>query len=195
MNVTELLVDLQARQNKATTRAGELRDQIAHLTAALAEAEAHLAELATTRKVIAELAPTGDESEPPESATAYQAILNAFNTHPDQAFRVRELYELLGMPTDVPAMNVTRSRLGLLTRQGFLTQPGRGLYQRRTQRRSSRAGIDTADGRHSRPINPNTHESDTSPFTTQSSRNVPSRTNPIFSRTRADATLRVSVSA
>ncbi|WP_326815959.1 hypothetical protein [Streptomyces sp. NBC_01763] len=38
MNVSELLVDLQARQNKATTRAGELRDQIMHLTAALAEA-------------------------------------------------------------------------------------------------------------------------------------------------------------
>ncbi|MFI6495071.1 hypothetical protein [Streptomyces sp. NPDC050564] len=110
MNVTELLVDLQARQNKATTRAGELRDQIEHLTAALAEAEAHLAELATTRKV----------------------ILNAFNTHPDQAFRVRELHELLGMPTDDPAMNVTRSRLGRLTRQGFLTQPGRGRYQKRT---------------------------------------------------------------
>ncbi|MFE4958772.1 hypothetical protein ACFRCW_33270 [Streptomyces sp. NPDC056653] len=89
-------------------------------------------ELATTRKVIAELAPTWAESEPPESATAYQAILNAFNTHPDQAFRVRELHELLGMPNDAPAMNVTRSRLGRLTRQGFLTQPGRGRYQKRT---------------------------------------------------------------
>ena len=58
-----------------------------------------------------------------------QVILNAFNTHPDQAFRVRDLHELLGMPTDDPAMNVTRSRLG---RQGFLTQPGRGRYQKRT---------------------------------------------------------------
>jgi hypothetical protein len=50
----------------------------------------------------------------------------------DQAFRVRELHELLGMPTDDPAMNVTRSCLGRLTRQGFLTQPGRGLYKKRT---------------------------------------------------------------
>ena len=49
--------------------------------------------------------------------------------------------------------------------------------------------------RHSRLISPNTHEFDTSPFTMQSSRSVPSRTNPSFSRTRADATLRVSVSA
>ncbi|MEU8625064.1 hypothetical protein [Streptomyces sp. NPDC048669] len=86
------------------------------------EDEAHPAELATTRKVIAELAPTGAESEPPESPTAYQAILNAFNTHPDQAFRVRELHELFGMPTEDPAMSVTRSRLGRLTRQGSLTQ-------------------------------------------------------------------------
>lgn len=49
--------------------------------------------------------------------------------------------------------------------------------------------------RHSRLIRPCTHESDTSLFTTQSPRNVPSRTNPSFSRTRADAALRVSVSA
>jgi PBP1b-binding outer membrane lipoprotein LpoB len=57
------------------------------------------------------------------------------------------------------------------------------------------AGTGADDGRHSRLISPKTHESDTSPFTTQSSRNVPSRTNPSFSRTRADAALRVSVSA
>ncbi|WP_254390540.1 hypothetical protein [Streptomyces sp. AC550_RSS872] len=57
-------------------------------------------------------------------STAYQQIVHAFNQHPDQAFRVRELHELLGMPTDAPAMNVTRSRLRRLTRQGFLAQPG-----------------------------------------------------------------------
>ncbi|MDQ1032842.1 hypothetical protein QF035_010424 [Streptomyces umbrinus] len=102
------------------------------MTAVLAKAEAHPAELATTLKVIAELAPTGAESEPPESASAHQAIVNAFNAHPDQAFRVRELHELLGMPTSDPGMNVTRSPLGRLTRQGFLTQPGRGRYQKRT---------------------------------------------------------------
>ncbi|MFC7267033.1 hypothetical protein [Streptomyces lutosisoli] len=103
MNVIELLADLQIRQDAAATRAGELREQIEHLNAALAEAEARLAELVTTRKVISELAPTGTESELPELTTAYQVILNAFNTHPDQAFRVRDLHELLGMPTDDPA--------------------------------------------------------------------------------------------
>ncbi|MDX3186615.1 IS5 family transposase [Streptomyces sp. ME02-7008A-1] len=36
------------------------------------------------------------------------------------------------MPTDEASVNVTRSRLGRLTRQGFLTQPGRGRYQKRT---------------------------------------------------------------
>jgi hypothetical protein len=50
------------------------------------------------------------------------------------------------------------------------------------------------DGRHSRLNSPYTHESDTSPFTMQSSRSVPSRTNPSFSRTRAEAALRVSAS-
>ncbi|WP_240436325.1 hypothetical protein [Streptomyces sporangiiformans] len=57
--------------------------------------------------------------------------MNAFNQHPDQAFRARELHELLGMPTD-EATVITRSRLGRLVRQGFLTQPGRGRYQKRT---------------------------------------------------------------
>ncbi|GGT79429.1 hypothetical protein GCM10010207_88400 [Streptomyces atratus] len=114
MNVIELLADLQARQDEATARVGELRDQIEHLTAALAETEARLAELTTPQRVISELAPTGAEPDTPEQATTYQAIVNAFNQHPDQAFRVRELHELLGMPTDDPALNITRSRLGRL---------------------------------------------------------------------------------
>jgi hypothetical protein len=92
------------------------------LTVPLAETEARLADLDTTRKVIAELAPAGgSESEPPETNTAYQAIVNAFNQHPDQQFRARELHELLGMPTEEASVNVTRARLGRLLRQGFLT--------------------------------------------------------------------------
>jgi hypothetical protein len=132
VNSTELLAALQTQQDEATTRAGELRDRIGHLTAALTETEARLADLTTARKVITELTPAAGEPDPPEQATAYQAIVNAFNQHPDQTFRVRELHELLGMPTDDPATNVTRSRLGRLTRQGFLTQPGRGRYKKRT---------------------------------------------------------------
>ncbi|MCM2576608.1 hypothetical protein [Streptomyces meridianus] len=132
MNVIELLADLQAQHDKTTARTGELRDQIEHLTAVLAETEARLADLATTQKVITELSPAGGGPEPPETNTAYQAIVNAFNTHPGQEFRARELHELLGMPTDEASVNITRSRLGRLTRQGFLTQPGRGRYQKRT---------------------------------------------------------------
>jgi hypothetical protein len=58
--------------------------------------------------------------------------VNAFNQHPDREFRARELHELLGMPTDEASVNVTRARLARLLRQGFLTQPGRGRYQKRT---------------------------------------------------------------
>ncbi|MGA5499251.1 hypothetical protein ACPCSP_33550 [Streptomyces cinereoruber] len=115
-----------------TARVGELREQIQHLNAVLAETEARLADLAITAKLIAELAPTGDDPDPPETNTAYQAIVNAFNRHPSQVFRACELHELLGMPTDEASVNITRSRLGRLTRQGFLTQPGRGRYQKRT---------------------------------------------------------------
>ena len=45
---------------------------------------------------------------------------------------------------------------------------------------------------HSRLISPYTESSDTSPFTMQASRSVPSRTKPSFSSTRSDALLRVS---
>ncbi|WDV56614.1 hypothetical protein PV963_43000 [Streptomyces coeruleorubidus] len=87
MNVIELLADLQAQHDETAALAGELRDQIEHLTAALAETEARLADLATTRKVIAQRVPPGTEPDPP---TAYQTIVNAFNQHPDQAFRARD---------------------------------------------------------------------------------------------------------
>ncbi|MFE9927364.1 hypothetical protein ACFYQA_39480 [Streptomyces sp. NPDC005774] len=131
-DITDLLTSLQAEHDRVTVRADDLRRQIEHLATALDDAEARLAELATARKVFAELAPTGTVSEPAEQSTAYQAIVNAFNQHPDQEFRVRDLHELLGMPIDDPSLNVTRSRLGRLTRQGFLTQPGRGLYRKGT---------------------------------------------------------------
>ncbi|MFF4805274.1 hypothetical protein ACFY1U_43970 [Streptomyces sp. NPDC001351] len=97
MNVLELLADLQAQHEKATARAGELRDQIDHLTAASAVIEARPTDLATTRQVIAELAPTQEDSEAPETTSIYQAIVNAFNQHPAQELRSRELHELLGM--------------------------------------------------------------------------------------------------
>ncbi|MET7841093.1 hypothetical protein ABZT45_21160 [Streptomyces sp. NPDC005356] len=102
------------------------------MTGTLAETEARLADLATTRKVIAELTPAGSDPEPDQANTTYQAIVNAFNHNPDQEFRARELHELLGMPIDEASVNVTRARLGRLLRQGFLTQPGRGRYQKRT---------------------------------------------------------------
>ncbi|MCG6500444.1 hypothetical protein MCM47_40615, partial [Kitasatospora sp. A2-31] len=62
----------------------------------------------------------------------YQRIVTAFNDHPGQVFRVRDLHELLGLPTDEPSINVTRSRLGRLVRQGLLAHPGRGRYQKPT---------------------------------------------------------------
>ncbi|MFG2636446.1 hypothetical protein ACGFX8_21610 [Streptomyces sp. NPDC048362] len=132
MNISELLADLQDQHDETTARADELREQIDHLTAALAETEARLADLATTRKIIAERIPPGTEPDPPETNTTYQAIVNAFNQHPGRAFRARELHEVLSMPTDEATVNVTRSRLGRLVRQGILTQPGRGRYQKRT---------------------------------------------------------------
>ncbi|GGQ18560.1 hypothetical protein GCM10010266_47100 [Streptomyces griseomycini] len=123
MNVIELLAGLQAQHDRTTARADELRDQVQHLTAALTKTEARLANLVTTRKVIAELAPASGHPAPPETNTAYQAIVNTFNQHPDQEFRARELHERLGMPTDEASVDITRSRLGHLTAKASSLNP------------------------------------------------------------------------
>ncbi|MCG6498220.1 ALF repeat-containing protein [Kitasatospora sp. A2-31] len=86
----------------------------------------------TAGKVIDGLALPDHEPAPAETATVYQRIVTAFNDHPGQVFRVRDLHELLGLPTDEPSINVTRSRLGRLVRQGLLAHPGRGRYQKPT---------------------------------------------------------------
>ncbi|MGK5449137.1 type IV toxin-antitoxin system AbiEi family antitoxin domain-containing protein [Streptomyces radiopugnans] len=134
MSVSELLRLLQTEHDETTARADTLREQIERLTIALTEAEARLAELAATRKVIDGLTPPEQETASAETATAtvYQRIVTTFNEHPGRVFRVRDLHEHLGLPTDEPSINVTRSRLGRLVRQGLLEQPGRGRYKKRT---------------------------------------------------------------
>jgi hypothetical protein len=132
VNVCELLRLLQAEHDETAARVGQLREQIEQFTTALAETEARLAELAATRKVIDGLTSPDHEPAPAENATVYQRIVTAFNEHPQKVFRVRDLHEHLGLPTDEPSINVTRSRLGRLVRQGLLEQPGRGQYQKRT---------------------------------------------------------------
>jgi hypothetical protein len=132
VNVCELLRLLQTEHDETTARVDNLREQIERLATALAEAEARLAELAATRKVIEGLTPPEYAPTAAETATVYQRIVTVFNEHPEKVFRVRDLHEHLGLPTDEPSINVTRSRLGRLVRQGFLEQPGRGRYQKRT---------------------------------------------------------------
>ncbi|MFD4764703.1 type IV toxin-antitoxin system AbiEi family antitoxin domain-containing protein [Streptomyces sp. NPDC058439] len=132
MNVSELLRLLQTEHDETTAHTDSLREQIERLTTALAEAEARLVELAATRKVIDGLAPPDHEPAAAETATVYQRIVTVFREHPEKVFRVRDLHEHLGLPTDEPSINVTRSRLGRLVRQGILEQPGRGRYQKRT---------------------------------------------------------------
>ncbi|MEU1286652.1 hypothetical protein [Kitasatospora sp. NPDC005856] len=132
MNVTELLRLLQAEHDETAARADGLREQIEQLTRALAEVEARLAEIVTASKVIDGLALTESTQATEGPATVYQRIVTAFNDHPGRVFQVRDLHELLGLPTDEPSINVTRSGLGRLVRQGLLDQPGRGRYQKRT---------------------------------------------------------------
>ncbi|MER6746504.1 hypothetical protein ACG2OD_01910 [Streptomyces sp. PDY-4] len=124
MNVSELLRLLQTEHDDTAARVGSLRGQIERLTTALAETEALLAELAAPRKVIGL---TASDHEP-APATVYQRIVTTFNERPGKVCRVRDLHEHLGLPTDEPSINVTRSRLGRLARQGLLEQPGRGRF-------------------------------------------------------------------
>ncbi|MEV7960544.1 hypothetical protein, partial [Streptomyces sp. NPDC088141] len=103
MNVTELLRLLQAEHDETVARADHLREQIVQLVGALAEVEARLVEI-TTGKVIDSLTLPDHEPTPAQTTTAtvYQRIVTAFNEHPGRVFRVRDLHELLGLPTDEP---------------------------------------------------------------------------------------------
>ena len=56
--------------------------------------------------------PPAHATAPAQTATVYQRIVTTFNEHPEKVFRVRDLHEPLGLPTDEPSINVTRSRLG-----------------------------------------------------------------------------------
>jgi ribosomal protein L17 len=132
VNVHDLLRLLQTEHDETAQRADNLREQIEQLTTALTETEARLAELTATRKVIDGLTPPDHAPASAETATVYQRIVTTFNEHPGKVFRVRDLHEHLDLPTDEPSINVTRSRLGRLVRQGLLEQPGRGRYQTRT---------------------------------------------------------------
>lgn len=49
-----------------------------------------------------------------------------------QVFRVRDLHELLGLPTDEPSINVTRSAWDDSSARDSSTPTGRGRYQKRT---------------------------------------------------------------
>ncbi|MFG2381211.1 hypothetical protein [Streptomyces avermitilis] len=68
----------------------------------------------------------------PNRSRTYQRLVAHFNGYPGQSFRARELHELLYLPNDETYVNTTRSRLDRLVRQGVLSQPGRGIYQKRT---------------------------------------------------------------
>ncbi|MGW3314173.1 hypothetical protein [Streptomyces fungicidicus] len=63
-----------------------------------------------------------------DDTAARVGSLTTFNEHAGKVCRVRDLHEHLGLPTDEPSINVTRSRLGRLARQGLLEQPGRGRF-------------------------------------------------------------------
>ena len=132
MNVAELLRHLQAEQDTATARAEDLQRQIDDLTAALTQARTHLAELQTACKVVEGITAPDDEPQLAQAPDTYQRLVAHFNDHPSQPFRALELHELLALPTHEASVNTTRSRLGRLVRQGVLTQPARGLYQKRT---------------------------------------------------------------
>ncbi|CAM5577991.1 putative protein OS=Streptomyces griseomycini OX=66895 GN=FHS37_003337 PE=4 SV=1 [Streptomyces griseomycini] len=90
-----------------------------------------------TPQVIAEAAPAATGADQFETSTAHQAVVNASDQHPGRASKTRALHELLGMPTDEATVSITRGRLGRLSRlsrQGFLTRPGRDRYRKRSRR-------------------------------------------------------------
>ena len=128
MNTATALDLITARQTAATEHADQLREQIAKLTAELAEAEDELADLATTRKTLLSLTAEQVNSPAPVIASEpYQQILTVLReaTGPLRAKDICRALDLGTAPKDVEGI---RAKLKRLVKREVLTEMKPGLF-------------------------------------------------------------------
>jgi hypothetical protein len=130
LTVPSLIDKLAARQAAADTEIAHLREQLAKLTGALAEAERE--RWATTRQSVLALAA---EHHPDHAllltrtpvTPAYQQIIAAFTGAPGP-LRAKQVCQILRADTDARHVEALRSKLKKLVARDILTEPQPGLF-------------------------------------------------------------------
>ncbi|MEC4021087.1 hypothetical protein [Streptomyces sp. H27-D2] len=141
--VEAVLAYVEVRMSEVAEQAGQLRDQIAELTARLCEFDTESENLQITRKTLLSLpapapalvpapapapAPVDDppRAEVPEHP-AYQQILTAL-ADTGGPMRARDICEALDLPILPKNTEGIRSKLKRLVTRGILTEPEPGLF-------------------------------------------------------------------
>jgi hypothetical protein len=132
-----LLARLEARQAQITAQAQAARDQIAELTALLADLDQAAEHITITRKTLLELPDEPPPAPPPSSPLlpdhpAYQQIMAVF-AEADGPLRAREVCEAMDLPTLPKHTEGIRDKLKRLADRGIPAETEPGLF---TQPRS-----------------------------------------------------------
>ena len=129
--VQAVLACIEVRESEVAEQTGQLRDQIAELTARLGELDTESENLQITRKTLRDLparAPADDplRTEAPEHP-AYQQILTVL-ADTGAPMRARDICEALDLPILPNNTEGIRCKLKRLVTRGILTEPEPGLF-------------------------------------------------------------------
>ncbi|WP_433209563.1 hypothetical protein ACQP1G_42580 [Nocardia sp. CA-107356] len=135
MHLATILDLITERETTAATTAGQLREQISLLSAELTRIDRELADLATTRSTLHELAATEFTTDDPTIiSAAYQQILTILRTAPD-GMRAKDICLALGIEPLPKHVEGTRAKLKRLVSREILTEDKPGIFtmiQKRT---------------------------------------------------------------
>ena len=128
MHLAAILDLIAERETLAGQAADRLREQITALTAELAQLDSDLADLATTRTTVKDLAAEQFTDEDPTIASApYQQILAALAAHP-AGMRAKDICLAVGVDPIPKHVEGARSRLKRMVTRKILTENEPGVF-------------------------------------------------------------------
>jgi hypothetical protein len=128
VHLDTLLGLLDERESTATASAGRLREQISLLTSELTRIDRELADLATTRTMLRDLAATEFTADDPTVVSAaYQQILAVLGTA-TAGMRAKDICLALGIEPLPKHVEGARSKLKRLVTRELITEDQPGIF-------------------------------------------------------------------
>lgn len=128
MHLDTLLGLIAERETTATATGGRLREQISLLTTELARIDRELADLATTRTMLRELAATEFTADDPTVVSAaYQQILAVLGTT-TTGMRAKDVCLALGIDPLPKHVEGARAKLKRLVNRELVTEDKPGIF-------------------------------------------------------------------